>query len=39
MVQNDIFYWRATSSYGENADLETIQTKRVRESGYLYDSR
>ena len=39
MAQNDAFYRRATSSYGEIADLEIIQTKRIRESGYLYDSR
>ena len=31
-------YRRAISSYGEIADLEIIQTKRIRESGYLYDS-
>ena len=39
MARNDAFHWRATSSYGEIADLEIIQTKRIRESGYLYDSR
>ena len=39
MARNDAFYRRATSSYGEIADLEIIQTKRIRESGYLYDSR
>ena len=39
MAQNDAFYRRATSGYDEIANLEVIQTKRIRESGYLYDSR
>ena len=39
MAQNGAFYRRATSGYGEIANLEVIQTKRIRESGYLYDSR
>ena len=34
MGQNNAFYWRATSSYGEIADLEIIQTKRIIGSGY-----
>ena len=33
MARNDAFYRRATSSYGEIADLEIIQTKRIRGSG------
>ena len=39
MAQNDAFYRRATSGFGEIANLEIIQTKRIRESGFLYDSR
>ena len=39
MAQNDAFYWRVTFGYGEIVFLDVIQTMRIRESGYLYDSR
>ena len=39
MAQNDAFYWRVTFGYGEIVFFDVIQTMRLRESGYLYDSR
>ena len=39
MAQNDVFYQRATSGYGEIANLDIIPTKRIKESCKLHDSR
>ena len=39
MAQNDVFYRRATSGNGEIADLDIIQTKRIKESCNLHDYR
>ena len=39
MAKIDAFYRRATSGYDEIANLDIIQTERMRESGYLNDFR
>ena len=38
MAQNDVFYPRATSGYDEIVNLDTIPTKRIKESCKLQDS-